>query len=107
MRKVYAHADYIAVNISSPNTVRLRELQAPDGLQSILGRAARGAGRAGQGPPRRVPLLVKVSPDLDSVQIAALAAAVSSWASMASSRPTPRPTWRARSGLARGASRRA
>src|SRR5580698_3847550 len=33
LRKVYVHADYVAVNISSPNTARLRELQAPDALQ--------------------------------------------------------------------------
>ena len=37
LRKVYAFADYIAVNISSPNTARLRELQGGDGLERILG----------------------------------------------------------------------
>ena len=37
LRKVYAVADYVAVNISSPNTARLRELQARDGLERILG----------------------------------------------------------------------
>ena len=38
LRKVYAHADYIAVNVSSPNTgARLRELQGRDGLERIVG----------------------------------------------------------------------
>src|ERR1700678_1863162 len=37
LRKVYGFADYVAVNISSPNTSRLRELQARDGLERILG----------------------------------------------------------------------
>ena len=36
LRKVYARADYVAVNVSSPNTARLRELQAPDGLERIF-----------------------------------------------------------------------
>ena len=65
LRKVYSSADYVAVNVSSPNTARLRELQAGDGLQRILGslleerralqarfakkRAAAGQGGAGLG----------------------------------------------------------
>jgi dihydroorotate dehydrogenase len=73
LRKVYAFADYVAVNISSPNTARLRELQARDGLQRILSSLLEERrilqGRYG----KRVPLLVKVAPDLDSGQIAALA----------------------------------
>jgi dihydroorotate dehydrogenase len=73
LRKVYALADYIAVNVSSPNTSRLRELQAPDGLQRILGALAeeRRVQQARYG--KRVPLLVKVAPDLSSEQITAMA----------------------------------
>jgi len=73
MRKVYACADYIAVNVSSPNTARLRELQAPDGLEKILGTllGERPALQARHG--RYVPLLVKVAPDLTTEQISALA----------------------------------
>ncbi|HWG71667.1 MAG TPA: quinone-dependent dihydroorotate dehydrogenase [Steroidobacteraceae bacterium] len=73
MRKVYACADYIAVNVSSPNTARLRELQAPDGLEKILGAllAERPALQARHG--RYVPLLIKVAPDLTTEQISALA----------------------------------
>jgi dihydroorotate dehydrogenase len=73
LRKVYAHADYVAVNISSPNTARLRELQARDGLERILGALLEERrileGRHG----KRVPLLVKVAPDLTPEQISALA----------------------------------
>jgi dihydroorotate dehydrogenase len=73
LRKVYAHADYIAVNISSPNTARLRELQARDGLERILGALLEERrileGRHG----KRVPLLVKVAPDLTPEEISALA----------------------------------
>jgi dihydroorotate dehydrogenase len=73
LRKVYAVADYIAVNVSSPNTERLRELQGRDGLQRILGTLLEERrvleGRHG----KRVPLLVKVAPDLTPEQITALA----------------------------------
>ncbi|MDP9083732.1 MAG: quinone-dependent dihydroorotate dehydrogenase [Pseudomonadota bacterium] len=73
LRKVYAIADYVAVNVSSPNTVRLRELQTRDGLDRILGALLqeRSALQARHG--KRVPLLVKVAPDLQPEQISALA----------------------------------
>jgi dihydroorotate dehydrogenase len=73
LRKVYAVADYIAVNISSPNTARLRELQGRDGLERILGTLLeeRRVLQARHG--KRVPLLVKVAPDLTPEQISALA----------------------------------
>jgi len=72
LRKVYPFADYIAVNVSSPNTAGLRDLQARDGLQRILGAllAERLALRERHG--KRVPLLVKVAPDLTQEQIFAL-----------------------------------
>ncbi len=73
MRKVYAHAHYIAVNVSSPNTARLRELQASDGLQRILGALLEERAQLEQRCGRRVPLLVKVAPDLDAAQISVLA----------------------------------
>ena len=73
LRKIYPYADYIAVNISSPNTARLRELQARDGLERILGALLEERrilqGRHG----KRVPLLVKVAPDLTPEEISALA----------------------------------
>jgi dihydroorotate dehydrogenase len=74
LRKVYAHADYIAVNVSSPNTARLRELQARDGLERILGALFDERSVLTERHGKRVPLLVKVSPDLSAEQISALAA---------------------------------
>jgi dihydroorotate dehydrogenase len=73
LRKVYAHADYVAVNVSSPNTERLRELQARDGLQRILSTLLEERLILQQRFTRRVPLLVKVAPDLDAAQLSALA----------------------------------
>jgi dihydroorotate dehydrogenase len=52
-----AHCDYVAINVSSPNTPGLRDLQAPARLAGILAAVAARA-------PRRPPLLVKLAPDL-------------------------------------------
>jgi dihydroorotate dehydrogenase len=73
LRKVYGFADYVAVNVSSPNTERLRELQARDGLGGVLGALfeERSVLQARFG--KRVPLLVKIAPDLEAAQISALA----------------------------------
>src|SRR5216684_4653625 len=78
LRKVYAHADYVAVNVSSPNTERLRELQARDGLQRLLGTLLEERLALQQRFTRRVPLLVKVAPDLSAEQLSALAQEVRS-----------------------------
>jgi len=74
LRKVYAHADYIAVNVSSPNTARLRELQERDGLERTVGKLLRARATLKDSHGKLVPLLVKVAPDLDAGQVAALAA---------------------------------
>ena len=73
LRKVYPHADYVAVNVSSPNTERLRELQARDGLQRILGTLLEERITLQQRFARRVPILVKVAPDLSEEQLSTLA----------------------------------
>jgi dihydroorotate dehydrogenase len=73
MRKVYAHADYIAVNVSSPNTERLRELQGRDGLERIVGALQAAREELSRSFGKRVPLLVKIAPDLDTDQISTLA----------------------------------
>ena len=73
LRKVYGVADYVAVNISSPNTARLRELQAGDGLERILGALHEERHALQQRFGKRVPLLVKIAPDLNADQISALA----------------------------------
>jgi dihydroorotate dehydrogenase len=73
LRKVYPVADYVAVNISSPNTARLRELQSQDGLQRILGSLLEERVHLKVRYRKHVPLLVKVAPDLEPEQISALA----------------------------------
>lgn len=57
-----AYADYLVVNVSSPNTPGLRDLQGVEALRPILEAARAGADEGS--PERRVPLLVKIAPDL-------------------------------------------
>ena len=57
-------ADYLAINVSSPNTVGLRRLQARDNLQALLASLAEQRGVDAQRLGRRVPLLIKLAPDL-------------------------------------------
>jgi dihydroorotate dehydrogenase len=73
LRKVYAFADYIAVNISSPNTARLRELQERGGLERILSPLFEERRVLQERHGKRVPIAVKVAPDLTAEQIGALA----------------------------------
>lgn len=65
--------DYLTVNVSSPNTPGLRDLQAVDSLRPILSTVQREADAAAG---RHVPVLVKVAPDLDDDDVAAVAALV-------------------------------
>jgi dihydroorotate dehydrogenase len=71
-RAVADVADYVVVNVSSPNTPGLRDLQAADRLRPVLV-AVREALNAGAGERRRVPLLVKIAPDLTGPDIDAIA----------------------------------
>ena len=73
IRRATKVADYLVVNVSSPNTERLRELQARDGLQRILGALLEERLTLQQRFTRRVPLLIKVAPDLSPEQVCALA----------------------------------
>jgi dihydroorotate dehydrogenase len=71
---VYPHADYVTVNISSPNTRNLRALQGDEALDALLSAiAARRAELAAQ-HGRHVPLFVKIAPDLDEAQVDVIAA---------------------------------
>jgi dihydroorotate dehydrogenase len=74
-RAVAAVADYVVVNVSSPNTPGLRDLQAADRLRPVLVavRAALDAAVCGGQPNRRVPLLVKIAPDLADADVDAIA----------------------------------
>ena len=74
LRKAYLHADYIAVNVSSPNTARLRELQARDGLERIVGALLEERVRLAQSHGKHVPVLVKIAPNLDQDQLEVVAA---------------------------------
>jgi len=73
---VYEVADYVAVNVSSPNTPRLRELQEAEHLDSLL-KALQERNAALAGSPQghgHLPLLVKISPDLDHSALNAIVA---------------------------------
>jgi dihydroorotate dehydrogenase len=74
-RAVAAVADYVVVNVSSPNTPGLRDLQAADRLRPVLVavRSALDAAVGGAGGGRRVPLLVKIAPDLADADVDAVA----------------------------------
>jgi dihydroorotate dehydrogenase len=72
LRKVYPFADYVAVNVSSPNTAGLRDLQARDGIQRILGALLVERRELRERYGKKLPLLVKVAPDLTQEQISAL-----------------------------------
>ncbi len=74
LQKAYSHADYIAVNFSSPNTKNLRELQNADAARALLGRLKEEQALRAQRDGRYVPLAVKIAPDLENEQIAALGA---------------------------------
>ena len=80
LRKVYPHADYVAVNVSSPNTARLRELQSRDGLERIVGALLEERVRLAKRHGTEVPLLVKVAPNLDPGQVESLAGTLRSTA---------------------------
>jgi dihydroorotate dehydrogenase len=71
---VTPHADYVTVNISSPNTQNLRSLQSDEALDALLGalqaRRATLAARHG----RTVPMFLKIAPDLDEAQVGVIAA---------------------------------
>jgi len=70
-RAVAAVAGYVVVNVSSPNTPGLRDLQAADRLKPVL--VAVRAALDAASPSRRVPLLVKIAPDLADADVDAIA----------------------------------
>jgi dihydroorotate dehydrogenase len=73
LRIVYPHADYIALNVSSPNTTGLRELEQPERLGPLLQALIEARATLAAGSARRVPLLVKLSPDLSAEELEATA----------------------------------
>jgi dihydroorotate dehydrogenase len=70
LRAFYPVSDYLAVNVSSPNTIGLRRLQARGHLAGLLGELTRARDELQAATSRRVPLLVKLAPDLTPQELA-------------------------------------
>jgi len=73
LREVYAHASYVVVNISSPNTPNLRQLQNAAELDHLLAALKAEQGKLADQHGRYTPLAVKIAPDLEPPQIEAIA----------------------------------
>ena len=71
---VYPHADYVTVNISSPNTKNLRALQSDEALDALLASIAERRELLARQHGKRVPIFVKIAPDLDLPQVEVIAA---------------------------------
>jgi len=71
---VYPHADYVTVNISSPNTKNLRALQSDEALDALLAALSTRREQLAAQHGRRVPLFVKIAPDLEPAQVDVIAA---------------------------------
>ena len=73
LRTVYLHAHYVAVNISSPNTAGLRELQAGDALSTLLAALKREQTILSAQHGRYVPIVIKIAPDLTDTAVRRIA----------------------------------
>lgn len=73
MNRAYLHADYLTVNLSSPNTPGLRDLQFGDSLKNLLIRIKAEQQELADRHGRYVPLAVKIAPDLDAGQVREIA----------------------------------
>ena len=71
---IYPHADYVTVNISSPNTQNLRALQSDEALDALLSAIAKRRDQLVKQHGKRVPIFVKIAPDLDEAQVDVIAA---------------------------------
>jgi len=76
MRKVYALASYITVNVSSPNTPGLRSLQFGDSLRNLLAAIKDEQAQLAQAYGRYVPVAFKIAPDMSDEEIRMVAAAL-------------------------------
>ena len=73
---VYPHADYVTINISSPNTRNLRELQSDAALDFLLSLLQTRREELAQTHGKRVPMFVKIAPDLEPQQVDVIAASL-------------------------------
>jgi dihydroorotate dehydrogenase len=69
LRQFTPLADYLAINVSSPNTAGLRRLQGRDMLESLLGAVAKERASIASGSGQRPPILVKLAPDLSDEEL--------------------------------------
>src|SRR5450830_564793 len=76
LEKVYPYASYVTVNISSPNTKNLRQLQGASELDALLGKLKDAQQRLADQHKRYVPLTLKIAPDIDAEQIKNIADAL-------------------------------
>ncbi|AZP11080.1 quinone-dependent dihydroorotate dehydrogenase [Undibacterium parvum] len=76
LQKVYPYASYVTVNISSPNTKNLRQLQGADELDALLSQLKDAQQRLADQHKRYVPITLKIAPDIDSEQIKNIADAL-------------------------------
>ncbi len=76
LEKVYSQASYVTLNISSPNTQGLRDLQQREQVETLLTRLSSKRERLANRHGKRVALLLKVSPDLEKEHVTAIAQAV-------------------------------
>lgn len=74
LEKVYPYASYVTVNISSPNTKNLRQLQGSSELDALLADLKQAQRRLADTHKRYVPLTLKIAPDIDAEQIKIIAA---------------------------------
>jgi len=76
LQKVYPYASYVTVNISSPNTKNLRQLQGGSELDGLLAQLKDAQGRLADQYKRYVPLALKIAPDMDEEQVKNIADAL-------------------------------
>ncbi|MDO1527468.1 quinone-dependent dihydroorotate dehydrogenase [Fulvimonas sp. R45] len=73
LERVYPHAGYVTVNISSPNTQGLRDLQQEESLRRFVGTLREAQERLGSQSGARTPMLLKIAPDLAEAELDAIA----------------------------------
>ena len=76
LRKVYPYASYVTVNISSPNTRNLRQLQGASELDALLAQLKDAQSRLADQHKRYVPITLKIAPDIDAEQVSNIAGAL-------------------------------
>ncbi|HTN65789.1 MAG TPA: quinone-dependent dihydroorotate dehydrogenase [Burkholderiaceae bacterium] len=76
LEKVYPYASYVTVNISSPNTKNLRQLQDAEALDALLRQLKQAQQKLAERHARYVPIALKIAPDVDEEQIKIIASAL-------------------------------